>query len=222
VPRRIELELTSARQDGTWTWRAAGAREPKGVLDGSLLPGGAKVGDILRADADFDLDGITVTAVLPPKDARKEPDRLELLGGTPGFEPVTQTLVAKSIARVVNGTMASRRLRDRDRPPAPPEGDRSSLADAVAVPSVGERRPDAEAGRCRRAPGQPPTRPRSGGRNPAPGAQLPMRPKPSACAPSTHRNEVLRRCRPSKPVAEQVLRGGVSRPPGHRANAQLR
>src|SRR5918992_804670 len=72
MPRRIEVELTSARDDGSWTWRAAGARQPKGVLDGSLLPGGAKVGDVLRADAEFDVDGITVVAVLPPREARPE------------------------------------------------------------------------------------------------------------------------------------------------------
>ena len=47
MSRRIEIELTSARSDGTWTWRAAGAREPKGVLEGSLLPSGAKTGDVL-------------------------------------------------------------------------------------------------------------------------------------------------------------------------------
>ena len=29
---RIEVELTSQREDGTWTWRAAGARQPKGVV----------------------------------------------------------------------------------------------------------------------------------------------------------------------------------------------
>ena len=74
------MELTSARPDGTWTWRAAGAREPKGVVEGTLVPGGAKVGDVLRVDADFDLDGITILAVLPPKAARKEPERLEIVG----------------------------------------------------------------------------------------------------------------------------------------------
>ncbi len=67
MSRRIEVELTSNRDDGTWTWRAAGAKQPKGELDGRLLPSGAKVGDVLRADADFDIEGITVTAVLPPK-----------------------------------------------------------------------------------------------------------------------------------------------------------
>ena len=46
MPSRIDVELTSARPDGTWTWRAAGAREPKGVVEASVLPEGAKVGDI--------------------------------------------------------------------------------------------------------------------------------------------------------------------------------
>src|SRR5262245_26915534 len=95
MSRSIELELTSARPDGSWTSRAAGAREPRGVLDGELLPAGSKVGDVLRAEADFDVDGITVISVLAPKGARKEPERIELLSNPSSFEPVTQTLVAK-------------------------------------------------------------------------------------------------------------------------------
>ncbi len=63
MPRRIDVELTSRKDDGTWTWRAAGARQPKGELDGRLLSPGAKVGDVLRAEADFDIEGITVTVV---------------------------------------------------------------------------------------------------------------------------------------------------------------
>jgi hypothetical protein len=61
VPRRIEIELTSARPDGTWTWRAAAARQPKGVLDGALLFEGAKAGDVLKAEAEFELEGIVIT-----------------------------------------------------------------------------------------------------------------------------------------------------------------
>ena len=34
---RIDIELTSSRPDGTWTWRAAGARQPKGVVSASVL-----------------------------------------------------------------------------------------------------------------------------------------------------------------------------------------
>ena len=80
MSRRIEVELTSTRDDGTWTWRAAGAKQPKGDLEGSLLYEGAKVGDVVRADADFLVDGIVITGVLPPKGGRKEPERLEILG----------------------------------------------------------------------------------------------------------------------------------------------
>ncbi|MGZ4729812.1 MAG: hypothetical protein ACXWB2_19010, partial [Acidimicrobiales bacterium] len=80
MPRRIDVELTSTRPDGTWTWRAAGARQPKGELDGSLLYPGAKIGDVVRADADFDIDGITITGVSPPAGARSQPDLLEIIG----------------------------------------------------------------------------------------------------------------------------------------------
>ena len=44
MSRRIEVELTSRRDDGTWTWRAAGAREPKGLVDAALLPAEFSVG----------------------------------------------------------------------------------------------------------------------------------------------------------------------------------
>ena len=44
MSRRIDIELTSARPDGSFTWRAAGAKQPKGEIDASLAPGGAKVG----------------------------------------------------------------------------------------------------------------------------------------------------------------------------------
>ena len=50
MPRRIDIELTSALGDGTWTWRAAGARQPRGTLDGAILPSGAKVGDELKVE----------------------------------------------------------------------------------------------------------------------------------------------------------------------------
>ncbi|HWC10743.1 MAG TPA: hypothetical protein VG455_05920, partial [Acidimicrobiales bacterium] len=87
---RIEIELTSSRPDGTWTWRAAGARQPKGSLDGALLHPGARVGDVLRAECEMDLDGTRVTAVLPPRTARSEPERLPLLGASREAPLVTQ------------------------------------------------------------------------------------------------------------------------------------
>ena len=38
MPRRIDIELTSSREDGSWTWRAAGAKEPRGTVPGGVLP----------------------------------------------------------------------------------------------------------------------------------------------------------------------------------------
>ena len=96
MSRRIDVELTSSRTDGTWTWRAAGARQPKGELDGTLLYDGAKVGDVVRAEADFAIDGISIIAVLPPKGARAEPERLEILGPSARDEPGVTTVLASA------------------------------------------------------------------------------------------------------------------------------
>lgn len=97
MSRRIEIELTSARDDGTWTWRAAGAKAPKGTVDADVVPGSSKVGDVLRVDAEFFLDGIQITSVVPPKSARQEPERLELIAPTRADEPlVTSTLTSRT------------------------------------------------------------------------------------------------------------------------------
>jgi hypothetical protein len=110
VSRRIEIELTSARPDGSWTWRAAGAREPRGVLDGTLLHAGAKAGDVVRAEADFELEGITIISVLAPKtDSRPEAVRIEVVGpGRPETPGVTTQLVGRADRR------SGDRHRDRD------------------------------------------------------------------------------------------------------------
>lgn len=166
MPHRLEIELTSERPDGTWTWRAAGARQPKGEMDGSLLPGGAKVGDVLRAEAEFLLDGIEIVAVLPPKPTRREPQLLEIRGSG-REEPLVTTQLA-------------RRPRDGERR-RPRDGDR------------GARRERAERPQARR---------------PAP---VPERPRPKRLRPGrAHRNAVLEELPPEqRPIAEQVLRGGV-------------
>ncbi|MYE66783.1 MAG: hypothetical protein F4236_00905, partial [Acidimicrobiia bacterium] len=81
MSHRLEVMLTSRRPDGTWTWRAAGARQPKGVLDAGLLPAGAEVGDVLRVEAEVSVDGIAVRQVLPAKAERPAAARVEHLGG---------------------------------------------------------------------------------------------------------------------------------------------
>ncbi|MGQ0432863.1 MAG: hypothetical protein ACT452_10725 [Microthrixaceae bacterium] len=97
MPRRIDIELTSSRDDGTWTWRAAGAKAPKGTVAATVLPAEAKVGDVLKVDADFFVDGISITGVVPDKGGRKEPERLELIAPAGKDEPlVTTTLASRS------------------------------------------------------------------------------------------------------------------------------
>jgi hypothetical protein len=216
MSRRIELELTSNRGDGTWTWRAVGAREPKGILNGTLLPGDAKVGDTHRAEADFDLDGITVLSVLPAKGARKEAAKLELMGSSKPFEPVLQTLAAKgSGPRRDFGDRADRPPRG-DRPDRPPRGPRPEGAAGDRPP----RGPRTEGDRPPRGPrpeGDRPARgPRpEGDRGPRQArpafAEAPQKPKAKRLrAGKTHRNAVLAALpEEHKPIAEQVLRGGI-------------
>jgi len=202
MSRRIDVELTSQRDDGTWTWRAAGARQPKGDLDGSLLYPGAVVGDVVRADADFDVEGITITAVLPPKEARSEPDRLEIIGPpTRDDQLVTASLVEKRGRR-------DRGDRDRGDRERRPRGDKAPRRERT-----GERR-DRPSGE--RAGGERQSGERAGGerRERRPRPERPAaeaKPKPKRLrAGRTHRNEVLASLpEEQKPIAEQVLRGGI-------------
>jgi hypothetical protein len=92
---RIEIELTSNRDDGSWTWRAAGAREPRGAVDATLLPDGVSVGDLLRAETEQFMDGIEITAVLAPKEGSGKPDLLEILGSGRNEPDVIATLAKK-------------------------------------------------------------------------------------------------------------------------------
>ena len=93
---RIEIEVTSERPDGSFTWRAAGAKQPKGVFARSLLPPGAHVGDVLRAEAEFTVDGpelmslTTIKVVQPDLSAR-----LEVIGTQRPTEAVTTQLANK-------------------------------------------------------------------------------------------------------------------------------
>lgn len=114
MARRIEIELTSARPDGSWTWRAAGALKPRGVLDGTLLSQGAKAGDVLRVDAEFEMDGITIVAVLPPKEKKPEPGRVEIIGPPRAATPDVTTSLTRPLR---DGDDGSRRPR-RDGGPA--------------------------------------------------------------------------------------------------------
>src|SRR5690606_37649308 len=85
-----DIELTSALGDGRWTWRAAGAKQPKGVLDGGILPAGAAVGDELKVEIEQEIDGITVLNVVHGREKQAR-DLLELLPVEREFQPVVET-----------------------------------------------------------------------------------------------------------------------------------
>lgn len=198
MPRRIDIELTSARDDGTWTWRAAGAREPKGTLAATVLPTGSKVGDVLKVDAEFFVDGIEITAVVPTKDARKEPERLELLGQATADEPlVTTTLAPRREDRGPRRGRGPRRdgdarERDRDRRPRERRDGDDRSGDRGSERRGGERPP-------RRTRPEPP---------PVPTVERPKAKRLRAA--KVHRSALLESLpEEQRPVAEQLLLGGL-------------
>lgn len=202
MARRIEIELTSTRPDGTWTWRAAGAKLPKGELDGALLFEGAKAGDVVRADADFLLDGIVILSVLAPKGARREPERIEVIG-TPRKDDeqlVTTTLAPKQ-------KREGRREGSGDRRPRRDGDDRGRSRPGGEDRAPRERRPRPE-GESTTAARRPPRTERPA-RAPRPAPE--PRPKPKRLRPGrTHRDAVLATLPDEhKPIAEQLLRGGL-------------
>ena len=96
MPNRLDIEITSQSTESSYTWRSAGAKEPKGTIKASLLPSGVAIGDVLKVEADFMLDGIEITAVLPQKIKKGGPELLELLGTGKETAGVTTSLVKKS------------------------------------------------------------------------------------------------------------------------------
>ena len=95
MPNRLDIEITSQTTDSSYTWRSAGAKEPKGTIKASLLPSGVAIGDVLKVEADFMIDGIEITAVLPQKTKKDGPELLELFGTGKETAGVTTSLVKK-------------------------------------------------------------------------------------------------------------------------------
>ena len=217
MSRRIDIELTSARPDGSWTWRAAGAREPKGVVDGALVPAGAKAGAVFRAEAEVEIDGLTITSVTDPKGRTARTGLLELITNDKPFEAVTQQLV--------RGERGERRdRRDRGDRPDRPRGDRPG-GDRDRRPREGGDRARGDRPGGDRPGGDRDRRPREGGdadrRGPRPDRrnrphftpppELPQRPKAKRLKPGrAHRNAILAELpEEQRPVAERALQGGI-------------
>jgi len=200
MSRRIDIELTSARPDGTWTWRAAGAQKPKGVVDGAMLPSDAAVGLVVRADVETDLDGSTVLSVQAAKGRSERSGLLELLPSDKPFEAVTQQLARRE--RSDRGDRGDRRERRPRRDGDGPDN-RERRPRRDGQPEGGERRErrprrEGEGGERRPRFQAPP--------------ELPQRPKAKRLRPGrTHRNEVLATLSEAeRPIAERFLQGGIA------------
>ena len=194
MSRRLDIELTSNRQDGTWTWRAAGAKSPKGVVNGSLLSANAKTGDVLKVEADFDIDGISVLSVVNMREKGQRGNLLELLASEKSFTPVTQKLADKPKSDRKGGRDAKGKRDGDSRPARPPR-------DPNAPRRPASTRPDGTTGRPAR-----PSRPHFT----AP-PEMPKRPTAKRLKPKhVHRTAVLETLPvEQRGVAERALEGGI-------------
>jgi len=220
MPRRIEIEITSLKGDVA-TWRAAGAKMPKGVLNVDLVPGGPVVGGVYRADIEQYMEGLEVVSVMPPKTASPLDPRQERIELLPSTKPVPDVVVTYA-------TKGRGPRRDGDRDGA--RGGRGTGRDGARREE--SRRPSSRPARDGAAPTDRPDRPERPARpdrgerpehterseRPARGARpvgrgaRPERPARPAGPPvtTTHRNALLATLSPEQlPVAEQLLRGGI-------------
>lgn len=195
MSRRIDIELTSALSDGSWTWRAAGAKKPNGVLAGSILPEGSAVGDELKVEIEQMLDGIEVLSVVKGREKPTASNTLELLPSDKPFEAVIETRAKRDRSE----------RRDRgDRRGGRGDDRRGGRGRGEGAEREGrrDRKPDGEGGRERG--GQRRERPHFE----AP-PELPQRPKPKRLRPGkARRNEVLAQVpEEQRQIAELALQG---------------
>jgi hypothetical protein len=214
MARRMEIELTSKRDDGTWTWRAAGAREPKGTLDGALVPPAVQVGEVVKVEVEGFLDGISIVSVVPPKAARSEPERLDLL--TPRSEgPLVTTRLARTPRR--EGPRSADRRDRGDRGARSDRGDRGDRGDARrgrGDRDRNERGPRSDRGdRADRGGERGGERGDRGDRRERTPSTPPVdaKPKPKRLRPAKVHRTALLEALPAeqRPIAEQLLQGGI-------------
>ena len=206
----MRIELTSARDDGAWTWRAAGARQPTGSLDRALQPEGATVGDVLRVEVDQFMDGIEVTSVLHDQEERTAPETLEIIGSGRS-EPLVTTKLAGGRGR-----------RDGDRSGGRRDGDRRGRRDGDGrAKRDGADRPDGDRRRRRdgRTDGEGHDASRRGGqtgRRPRKTPTADAKPRARRLRPRrTHRKAaIVGLPEDQRPLAQILARDGI---PGVRA-----
>jgi hypothetical protein len=205
MSRRIDIELTSQTGDGSWTWRAAGARQPKGTVEAALVPAGEKVGSVLQATVDVGLEGMEVLSLTQAKPVRSPENtegRIEVKG-TPRRAPDVSVILAPGSGKRRRDDDGEGRRRGRG---GDDGGRRGESRGGDRPRSGGGSR---EGGGSGGSGGGGPRRP--GGRRPGDGEGRPGRgERPTTPTSTAHRNAMLAALRPEQiPVAEQLLRGGI-------------
>ncbi len=237
MSRRIEIEITSLNGDVA-TWRAAGAKLPKGVLNASLVPGGAVVGNVYRADVEQYMEGMEVLSVMAPKTASpldKNNERIQLIPTTHTGPDVVVTYAPKGRGARRDGDREGRGGPRREGASGPrrdgPSGPRREGASGPRREGPSGPRREGPSGPRREGPSGPrreaapsadgttPERAQRTSRRPAgrEGASGPRRDAGARTGPpgappmtTTHRNALLAILSPEQlPVAEQLLRGGM-------------
>ena len=228
MSNRLDIELTSHRDDGSWTWRVAGARQPRGTAEESVVPTGSKVGDQLTVDAEIDLDGITIVAVLPPKPSRESSARvasgstIEVLGSrNSGSEGGVTTTLARPLrdrgessrSRQGGRSRPGREGEGRGRPSQGGEGRGRPGSETEGRNRQGGDRRGGEALRTRdRRPDSSARRAASGERTSDRASERPRsRPeRPRSSVPTVHRKALLDSLSPEhRAVADRLVAGGL-------------
>jgi hypothetical protein len=189
MPRRIDIELTSALADDSWTWRAAGAKKPNGVVNGSILPQGSKVGDILKVEMEQMLDGVEILSVVKGREKSERTNLLEILPTNEPFQEVIETRVQRGRdSRGKSGGDRDRPRRDRD---DRSRRDRPPRDGAAKDGDTRDRRPRRDRPHFEAPP------------------EVPQRPKPKRLRPGkARRNAVLAEIpEEQRPIAELVSQG---------------
>lgn len=208
MSRRIDIEITSARDDGGWTWRAAGAKNPRGVVAAGTLPGDIAVGSVLKVEVEQGLDSIEIVQVLSGRERRDRDDRLEILGHDEEFVPVIETRARRERGERRDG---DRRRRRRDDGEGRKDGDRRrNDGDRRRDGATGGRDDDGRRGRRDGDGGNDRRQGRGrGGPRFTPPPEMPQRPKPKRLRPGRqHRTAVLADLpAEQQPIAELALKG---------------
>ncbi|WP_394931268.1 hypothetical protein [uncultured Ilumatobacter sp.] len=219
MPRRIDIELTSASSDGSWTWRAAGALKPKGTVDGSILHEGASIGDVVKVEAEQMLDGMEILSVVKSRDKNESRGLMELLPDDKPFEAVIETKAKRGRGERSGGNDREGRGRGRGRDGDDRGGRPARDGDKRGPARDGDKRSPARDGDKRERSDRP--------KKPhfeAP-PEVPQRPKPKRLRPGKARTQEVLASVPEeqRPIAELALQGmGAVRTRVKEENAKLK